>query len=259
MHHHAFKRGILGTNDRGISMLSSAARFTLVALTLGLFTSVGAAQLHGRWHVEFRTANRDTRQAIVGLSHQIEGALSRCAPHTSGQASTTQVTLRFASGGLSAIQSAAFESEPAPSQPLRQCIEAAITRSTWPAIRESPLVVLVRFEPPAADPDMQVDHAAAAVEYPQESVRRVVHEHTAPITHCYETARATHPRAAGTIRVRFTIGTDGHVTAATTAQDEPAVPSLTTCVLDAVRGWTFPVPPSGQASEVVYPFVFVVP
>ncbi len=240
-------------------MLSSIARSSVAVLALALLATPVAAQLHGRWHVEFRTTNRETRQAIVGLSHQIEGSLSRCAPHTAGQASTTQVTLRFASGGISAIQTGPFEAEPAPSQPLRTCIEAAITRTEMPPIRESPLVVLVRFEPPAADPDMQVDHAAVVAEYPQESVRRVAHEHTAPITHCYETARADHPRAAGTIRVRFTIGTDGHVTAATTEQDEPGVPSLTTCVLDAVRSWTFPVPPSGQASEVIYPFVFVVP
>lgn len=238
--------------NRGISF------FALVGLGL-LVAMPGAAQLHGRWHVEFQTTNRDTRQAIVGLSHQIEGALSRCAPHTAGHASTTQVTLRFTSGSLTAISSGAHESDPAPTQPLRTCIEAAITRTELPSIRESPLTVLVRFEPPAAALDMEVDHAAQAAEYPQESVRRVVHEHTAPITHCYETARVEHPRAAGTLRVRFTIGADGHVTAAAADLDEPGVPSLTECVLTQLRGWEFPAPAGGTPAEVLYPFVFTAP
>lgn len=229
------------------------------ALALLFFAAPSAAQLHGRWHVEFRTTNRDTRQAIVGVSHQIEGALSRCAPHTAGQASTTEVTLRFTSGGLSAITSGPFEAEPPPSAPLRTCIEAAITRTELPAIRESPLVVLVRFVPPSEATDMSVDHSAVVEAYPQEAVRRVVHEHTMPITHCYETARVAHPAAGGTIRVRFTIGTDGHVTAAAADLDEPGVPALTTCVLDALRGWAFPPPTSGAAAEVVYPFVFTAP
>lgn len=246
--------------NRGIrTMVARSGRFALFTVIASLVASPGAAQLHGRWHVEFRTTNRDTRQAIVGVTHQIEGALSRCAAHTGGAASTTQVTLRFTSGGLSAITSGPFEAEPPPSAPLRTCIEAAITRTDLPAIRESPLVVLVRFAPPSDAPDMQVDHAAVVQSYPQENVRRVVHEHTQPITHCYETAREVHPRAGGTIRVRFTIGVDGHVMATAADLDEPGVPSLTTCVLDAVRSWVFPLPPSGAASEVLYPFVFTAP
>ena len=234
-------------------------RAALAVLTILVLASIGSAQLHGRWRVEFQTTDRQTRQAIVGLSHQIEGALSRCAPHTGGHASTTQVTLRFTSGGLSAISSGPHEADAAPSAPLRTCIEAAITRTDMPAIRESPLTVLVRFEPPSAGPDMTVDHAAEVAAYPQESIRRTVHEHTTPITHCYETARAAHPAAAGTIRVRFTIGTDGHVSGATAELDEPGVPSLTSCVLDALGSWVFPVPPSGAAAEVTYPFVFAAP
>lgn len=235
------------------------AALVLASFVLVSAVSVSSAQLHGRWRVEFQTTNRQTRQAIVGLSHQIEGSLSRCAAHTSGHASTTEVTLRFTSGGLSAISSGPHGEDPAPSAPLRTCIEAAITRTELPEIHESPLTVLVRFEPPAAGPDMTVDHAAEVAEYPQESIRRTVHEHTMPITHCYETAREAHPQAAGTIRVRFTIGADGHVTEASAEMDEPGVPSLTTCVLDALRGWTFPAPPSGQPSQVTYPFVFTAP
>lgn len=239
--------------------MNRGIRASFLVLSFFVFSSPGVAQLHGRWHVEFTTTNRETRQAIVGLSHQIEGSLSRCAAHTGGHASTTEVTLRFTSGGLSAIRSGAHEGDPEPTAPLRTCIEAAITRTTMPAIRESPLVVLVRFEPPSTATDMAVDHAAVVAEYPQESVRRTVHEHMAPVTHCYETARATHPRAAGTIRVRFTIGVDGHVSAAAADMDEPGVPSLTTCVVDALRSWVFPVPASGVAAEVVYPFVFTAP
>ncbi len=237
-------------------LLIRLGRVALLALVLISFAAPGAAQLHGRWHVEFRTTNRETRVAIVGVSHQIEAALSRCAAHTAGHATTTQVTLRFASGGLSAIASGPFESEPPPSAPLRTCIEAAITRTGLPSIRESPLVVLVRFAPPTTDTDMAVDHAAVVEPYPQESVRRIVHEHTTPIAHCYETVHGAHPGAAGTLRVRFTIGADGHVTATAADVDEPGIPALTTCVLDAVRSWVFPVPPSGAAAEVTYPFVF---
>jgi TonB family protein len=238
-----------------------ARSFWFIAAIAVIFATLSPAfaQLHGRWHVEFRTTDRDSRRALVGVSHSIEVGLARCAPHTAGQASTTQVTLRFASGHVAGIASAPFESEPPPSAPLRTCIENAVNHATIPAIHEASLVVLVRFAPPAADPDMSVDHAAVAAEYPQESVRRVVHDHTTPITHCFEQTRATHPTAQGVMRVRFTIGVDGHVTDASTETDEPGVPALTTCVLDALRGWVFPVPPSGAPAQVVYPFVFNAP
>jgi TonB family protein len=236
----------------------SSPSFIVIA-SLFLALSPALAQLHGRWHVEFRTTDRDSRRALVGVSHSIEVGLARCAPHTAGQASTTQVTLRFTGGHVASISSSTFESEPAPSAALRTCIENAINHTTIPAIHEPSLVVLVRFAPPTADPDMSVDHAAAAAEYPQESVRRVVHDHMTPITHCFEQTRTTHPSAQGVMRVRFTIGTDGHVTAAVADTDEPGVPALTTCVLDALRSWVFPPPPSGSPAEVSYPFAFNAP
>ena len=239
-------------------MLHRLIRSSIFVLALGLASPL-SAQLHGRWHVEFRTTVRETRVALVGVSHQVESALTRCASHTAGQASTTQVTLRFTSGHLAGIASGPFESEPPPPAPLRTCIENAVNHTTLPAVHESSLVMLVRFAPPASDTDMHVDHSVVAEAYPQESVRRVVYDHTAPITHCYETTRLAHPTAAGAMHVRFTIGADGHVTAAAADTDEPAIPSLTTCVLDALRSWVFPLPPSGQPAEVTYPFMFNAP
>jgi len=58
---------------------------------------------------------------------------------------------------------------------------------------------------------------------------------------CYDTARTTRPRLAGSVEVRFTISNEGRVTEAT-ATGLPDAPTVATCVADQVRQLTFPRP-----------------
>jgi TonB family protein len=215
------------------------------------------AQLHGRFRIEVRGASREVRAALVGVPTQIEAALARCAPHTAGQPSATLVTLGFTSAGqLRSLRAAPLEGEPAPSDALRTCIESTIHRATLPAIGARTLELVVRFTPPERSHDVTVERAERAAEYPGESVRRVVHEHTAAVRRCYEGIVAAHDDAHGTLTVRFTIDAQGRVTEARAETDEPAVPALTECILAALRGWSFPAPASGASAELTYPFVF---
>jgi hypothetical protein len=220
-------------------------------------TSTSAAQLHGRFHVELTATSREARLALVGVSHQVESALARCATHTHGAASTTRVTLRFTSAGhLRAIAATAVEGEPAPTDAFRTCAESAIHGMTLPTIHDPELIVTIHYEPAAHTPDLSMEAAAAAVTYPEEWVGPVVHEHREEVAHCYELTRAQHATAAGVIRMHITLAADGTVSAATATTDEPGIPSLTTCVITALRRWTFPPPPGGAAGEVDYPLVF---
>ncbi len=229
---------------------------------IGLFcvwlcASPGAAQLRGRFRVELQATSRETRVALVGMSHGIEGALARCAPHTRGQASGTRVTLQFTSRGhLRGIATAAIEGEPAPADALRTCIESAVHAQSWPEISDDELVVLVRFTPPATAPDAGTAETATVVGYSAEAVRRVVHDHASEVSHCYETTRVDHHDATGTVEMRFTLSTEGRATGATAVRDEIHASSLTTCVAAAIQRWSFPAPSGGAAVEVSYPFVF---
>jgi hypothetical protein len=223
-----------------------------------LAASPGQAQVRGgRFHVEMEATSRETRVALVGMSHTIEGALARCAPHTHGQASGTRVTLRFTpSGHLRAISSAAIEGEGAPADALRTCIESAVHAQAIPAIHDDELVMLVRYAPAAQAPDAGPGEAASVVGYSTEALRRVVHDHASEVSHCYDTTRVDHHDAQGALTMRFTIGVDGRATGAVADRDELRVTSLTTCIATALQRWPFPAPPGGDAVEVTYPFVF---
>lgn len=74
---------------------------------------------------------------------------------------------------------------------------------------------------------------------------------------CYDNARATHPQLAGRVEVRFTIGRDGHVTAAT-ASGLPDAPEVATCVATTLRATVFPQPEGGSLQSI-YPIMFQPP
>jgi TonB family protein len=89
----------------------------------------------------------------------------------------------------------------------------------------------------------------------REVIRTVIRSHLAEVRTCYETALA-----GGTFESRvvvgFVIAVDGHVATATIEDSSPGHAAMDACIVDAVRGWTFPAPEGHGVVGVSYPFVF---
>jgi len=72
------------------------------------------------------------------------------------------------------------------------------------------------------------------------------------IRSCYERALRNNPTLAGRLEVRFTIGTSGRVTSASSSGLTPDVAS---CVTQRIRGLVFPAPTGGSV-DFSFPFTF---
>lgn len=88
-------------------------------------------------------------------------------------------------------------------------------------------------------------------------IRTVVRSHVAEIRGCYELGLAADPQLAGRVSVRFMIDPRGAVSEAVVASSSlPALAEpVQACIVAAVKGWRFPVPPGSGEAEVLYPFV----
>lgn len=89
-----------------------------------------------------------------------------------------------------------------------------------------------------------------------EVIRRVVLRHLGEVRRCYDLALARAPQLAGRFGLRFVVGPDGRVVAASadpgsTLRDA----AFEACVTAAVRRWLFPATGGGVVT-VAYPFVF---
>ena len=90
---------------------------------------------------------------------------------------------------------------------------------------------------------------------PREVIQRVVRRHMNEIRYCYERELVRDPTLRGTVRLSFVIGPDGRVVSAT-AERGDLPEGVTSCVVAAVRRWTFPAFDGGGVVVVTYPFVF---
>jgi TonB family protein len=88
----------------------------------------------------------------------------------------------------------------------------------------------------------------------KEIIRRIVRRHVNQVRYCYERELAKSPSLQGRLRVRFTIGSDGHVATAQVA--DSLDPSVDACVARVVQRMVFPKPQGGGVVVVSYPFVF---
>ncbi len=87
------------------------------------------------------------------------------------------------------------------------------------------------------------------------AIRDVVRAHVGETRRCYAKVLLKQPKAAGTVKLRFTIGGKGKVTKAEVVNNE--LPStIEACLTGAVEQWAFPAPASGDPTVVNYPFVF---
>jgi hypothetical protein len=102
--------------------------------------------------------------------------------------------------------------------------------------------------PPSATPSAAIDKGL---------IRTVVRSHVREIRGCYEQGLATDPKLAGRVVVRFTIDPRGMVVEAAVASSDlpPQAQLVQACIVAAVKGWRFPVPPQSTKAEVLYPFV----
>jgi hypothetical protein len=91
-------------------------------------------------------------------------------------------------------------------------------------------------------------------EYDRNLVRRVVQRNLPQVTRCHEQGLSQNPSLAGRVEVTFIIGADGTVSNSTVRSSNLAVPSVATCIANAVRTWQFTAP-QGGAITVHYPFM----
>jgi hypothetical protein len=87
-----------------------------------------------------------------------------------------------------------------------------------------------------------------------EAIRRVVLRNLGQVAHCHEQGLAQNPQLEGRVVVRFIIGGNGTVMGSNVADSNVAVPSVATCIANAVRRWQFPSPEGGGIVTVNYPF-----
>jgi hypothetical protein len=87
-----------------------------------------------------------------------------------------------------------------------------------------------------------------------EAIRRVVLRNLGQVAHCHEQGLAQNPNLEGRVVVRFIIGGNGAVMGSSVADSSVAVPSVATCIANAVRRWQFPSPEGGGIVTVNYPF-----
>jgi hypothetical protein len=87
-----------------------------------------------------------------------------------------------------------------------------------------------------------------------EAIRRVVLRNLGQVAHCHEQGLAQNPTLEGRVVIRFIIGGNGTVMGSTVQDSNVAVPSVATCIANAVRRWQFPSPEGGGVVTVNYPF-----
>ncbi|MCC6528574.1 MAG: AgmX/PglI C-terminal domain-containing protein [Polyangiaceae bacterium] len=92
---------------------------------------------------------------------------------------------------------------------------------------------------------------------PPEVVQRIARLRFGAFRACYERGLVASPRLAGTVTVRFVIGADGTVSAATAETDLPDA-GVASCVTRQFYGLAFPAPDGGVV-KVVFPLAFAPP
>jgi TonB family protein len=88
----------------------------------------------------------------------------------------------------------------------------------------------------------------------RETIRRVVRRHLNEVRFCYEQALTQGRELQGRVSVKFVISPIGSVQTAALSSSTIADTKLDSCVVAAVRRWTFPTPEGGGV-VVTLPFV----
>jgi hypothetical protein len=88
-----------------------------------------------------------------------------------------------------------------------------------------------------------------------EAVKRVIDQHLADITYCYETELISNPSIMGKVMFEWKIMMNGEVGEVRIKSSSINSHEIHNCIKESIRGWQFPKP-SGAEVIVSYPFVF---
>lgn len=89
----------------------------------------------------------------------------------------------------------------------------------------------------------------------KEVIRRVVRRHINEVKFCYEQQLNARPDLQGRVTTRFVISPTGSVQSAMVADSSLRNAAVESCIVQAVRRWTFPAPDGGGVVVVNYPFL----
>jgi TonB family protein len=89
----------------------------------------------------------------------------------------------------------------------------------------------------------------------KEVIRRVVRRHINEVKFCYEQQLNARPDLQGRVTTRFVISPTGSVQSAMVANSSLRNEAVESCIVRAVRRWTFPAPDGGGVVVVNYPFL----
>lgn len=89
----------------------------------------------------------------------------------------------------------------------------------------------------------------------KEVIRRVVRRHINEVKFCYEQQLNSRPDLQGRVTTRFVISPTGSVQSAMVASSSLRNQAVESCIVRAVRRWTFPAPDGGGVVVVNYPFL----
>lgn len=89
----------------------------------------------------------------------------------------------------------------------------------------------------------------------RDAVARVVNSHLHEVHSCYERALLRDPGLAGKVVLEWTVATNGQVSSARTKSSTLRNSAVESCILNALKKWTFP-PARGGSVIITYPFLF---
>lgn len=104
-------------------------------------------------------------------------------------------------------------------------------------------------------PRVRVARAKVTGSLSRHIIRRVVRAHINEVRGCYNRALVRDPSVHGRVVLRFSIGSNGTVKAASIPESQIEDSTLEQCITEAARRWSFPVVEGGGAVVVSYPFV----
>jgi TonB family protein len=89
----------------------------------------------------------------------------------------------------------------------------------------------------------------------KEVIRRVVRRHINEVKFCYEQQLNARPDLQGRVTTKFVISPTGSVQSAMVGSSSLRNEAVESCIVRAVRRWTFPAPDGGGVVVVNYPFL----
>jgi len=89
----------------------------------------------------------------------------------------------------------------------------------------------------------------------RDAVARVMEGNKGQVLFCYEKGLQSDPGLAGRVALRFSIGSDGHVSAASIASSSLQAKAVENCILQRLKTWQFPIPKGGMEVKISYPYM----